>query len=109
MSKAASATRAWESRFASAVVPASTTIATAPDIRNAKRSTSTFYARPETCAACEFCIQSHPLRSSTLDNVATHGTTAGHGHAPGSSVHAHGHEDHELGFWRKYIFSQDHK
>jgi len=40
-----------------------------------------------------------------LDNVASHGTTTG-AHA------AHAHEQHEhveLGFWRKYIFSQDHK
>jgi len=36
-----------------------------------------------------------------LDNVATFGTTA-HGHA-----HEHAHE--ELGFWRKYVFSVDHK
>src|SRR5207237_4288274 len=65
--------------------------------------------------ACAFCIQSHrPDRSQTvlmgswnsqrspaLDNVATFGTTA-HGHE-----HEHAHE--ELGFWRKYVFSQDHK
>jgi cytochrome c oxidase subunit 1 len=38
-----------------------------------------------------------------LDNVATHGTAAhGAGH-----VHEHAHE--ELGFWRKYVFSVDHK
>jgi cytochrome c oxidase subunit 1 len=36
-----------------------------------------------------------------LDKVATSGTAA-HGHA-------HEHEHHELGFWRKYVFSQDHK
>jgi cytochrome c oxidase subunit 1 len=36
-----------------------------------------------------------------LDNVATFGKTA---HAP---AHEHAHE--ELGFWRKYIFSLDHK
>ncbi len=36
-----------------------------------------------------------------MDNVATIGTTA-HGHA---DEHAH----EELGFWRKYIFSVDHK
>jgi cytochrome c oxidase subunit 1 len=36
-----------------------------------------------------------------LDNVATHGSA--HGHA-----HDH-HEHHELGFWRKYVFSVDHK
>ena len=41
-----------------------------------------------------------------MDNVATHGTTAGHGHA---ADRAHGHEAHELGFWQKYVFSQDHK
>jgi cytochrome c oxidase subunit I len=39
-----------------------------------------------------------------LDKVSTVGTPA-HAHAPG-----HAHEEHvELGFWRKYIFSQDHK
>jgi cytochrome c oxidase subunit 1 len=36
-----------------------------------------------------------------LDNVADHGTVT-HGH-----LHEHAHE--ELGFWRKYVFSQDHK
>jgi cytochrome c oxidase subunit I len=40
-----------------------------------------------------------------LDKVATSGTAA-HGHAHG---HAHEHEHHELGFWQKYVFSQDHK
>ena len=38
-----------------------------------------------------------------MDNVATFGTTA-HGHA-----HEHAHDHEELGFWRKYVFSQDHK
>src|SRR5256884_4806524 len=36
-----------------------------------------------------------------MDNVATHGAAA-HGHA-----HEHAHE--ELGWWRAYVFSQDHK
>jgi cytochrome c oxidase subunit 1 len=36
-----------------------------------------------------------------LDNVATIGTTA--------HEHEHAHEHEELAFWRKYIFSQDHK
>ena len=35
-----------------------------------------------------------------MDNVATHGTAIGHPHE---------HEHEELGFWRKYVFSQDHK
>jgi cytochrome c oxidase subunit 1 len=34
-----------------------------------------------------------------LDNVATFGTAA----------HGHEHAHHELGFWRKYVFSLDHK
>jgi cytochrome c oxidase subunit I len=38
-----------------------------------------------------------------LDKV----TTAAHGHALGTHAHAHEHE--ELGFWRKYVFSVDHK
>ncbi|OFW26111.1 MAG: cytochrome C oxidase subunit I [Acidobacteria bacterium RIFCSPLOWO2_02_FULL_65_29] len=38
-----------------------------------------------------------------MDKVATSGAAA-HGHA-----HEHTHEHHELGFWRKYVFSQDHK
>jgi cytochrome c oxidase subunit 1 len=38
-----------------------------------------------------------------LANVSTTGTGA-HGHAE-----AHVHEHHELGFWQKYVFSQDHK
>ena len=39
-----------------------------------------------------------------MDTTAT-GTVHGH-------HHAHGHDDHaheELGFWRKYVFSVDHK
>src|SRR4051794_37789969 len=35
-----------------------------------------------------------------------------HPHSPGSGAdahHDHGHDHHELGFWRKYIFSTDHK
>jgi cytochrome c oxidase subunit 1 len=40
-----------------------------------------------------------------LDNVATIGTGA-HGH---TQEHAHDHAHHELGFWQKYVFSQDHK
>jgi cytochrome c oxidase subunit 1 len=36
-----------------------------------------------------------------MDKVATHGTAV-HGHP-------HEHEHEELGFWRKYVFSQDHK
>jgi cytochrome c oxidase subunit I len=39
-----------------------------------------------------------------LANVSTTGTGA-HGHA---EAHVHAHE-HELGFWQKYVFSQDHK
>src|SRR5438105_3529606 len=44
-------------------------------------------------------------KESALDDVATFGTAA-HGHAHG---HAHEHAHEELGFWRKYVFSQDHK
>ena len=40
-----------------------------------------------------------------MDNVATRGTGA-HGH---TQEHAHEPAHHELGFWQKYIFSQDHK
>ena len=40
-----------------------------------------------------------------MDKVATFGTAA-HGHA---HEHAHDHAHEELGFWRKYVFSQDHK
>ncbi len=40
-----------------------------------------------------------------MDNVSTPGTGA-HGHA---DAHAHDHAHHELGFWQKYVFSQDHK
>ena len=40
-----------------------------------------------------------------MDKVATFGTPAhGHGHE-----HGHDHAHEELGFWRKYIFSLDHK
>ena len=42
-----------------------------------------------------------------MDKVATSGTAA-HDHAHGHA-HAHEHEHHELGFWRAYVFSQDHK
>ena len=38
-----------------------------------------------------------------MDKVSTVET---HGHAHG---HAHDHAHEELGFWRKYVFSQDHK
>src|SRR5436309_10222414 len=43
-------------------------------------------------------------------SVDTHPTTPGSG-AAGHDPHAHAgeHEHHELGFWRKYIFSTDHK
>src|SRR5947207_2687383 len=44
-------------------------------------------------------------KESALDDVATFGTAA-HGHAHG---HAHEHAHEELGFWRKYVFSVDHK
>ena len=40
-----------------------------------------------------------------MANVSTTGTGA-HGHA---DAHAHDHAHHELGFWQKYVFSQDHK
>ena len=40
-----------------------------------------------------------------MDNVATpHGSAAGH-----SPAHAEHEHEHELGFWRKYVFSLDHK
>src|SRR5262245_48556165 len=61
-------------------------------------------------SACPFCIQSAlqfiprfsaPWKESALEKVATHGT--------GAHEHAHVHEHHELAFWQKYIFSQDHK
>ena len=42
-----------------------------------------------------------------MDNTGTHpGAEHAHAHA-----HAHGHDEHheELGFWRKYVFSVDHK
>jgi cytochrome c oxidase subunit I len=39
-----------------------------------------------------------------LDNVSTHGTAPGHVHE-----HPHEHPHEELGFWRKYVFSLDHK
>ena len=65
------------------------------------------------CAACAFCIQSHPATKESpgflegkgvgVDKVSTVET---HGHAHG---HAHDHAHEELGFWRKYVFSQDHK
>jgi cytochrome c oxidase subunit 1 len=38
-----------------------------------------------------------------MDNATTAGTMA-HGQA-----HADEHHHEELGFWRKYVFSQDHK
>jgi cytochrome c oxidase subunit 1 len=43
-----------------------------------------------------------------LDNVATVGTTA-HGTTAHGLAHEHAQEHEELAFWRKYIFSQDHK
>jgi cytochrome c oxidase subunit I len=41
-----------------------------------------------------------------LANVTTSGTGA-HGHETHHDAHVHAH--HELGFWQKYVFSQDHK
>ena len=43
-------------------------------------------------------------------SLETHPPTPGSG-AAGHDPHAHdaGHEHHELGWWRKYIFSTDHK
>src|SRR5262249_24969816 len=38
-------------------------------------------------------------KESALDHVATHRTVA----------HGHEHAHEELGFWRKYVFSTDHK
>ncbi len=40
-----------------------------------------------------------------MDNVSSHGTTA-HGHV---HEHPHEHAHEELGWWRKYVFSVDHK
>src|SRR6202048_4368257 len=68
-----------------------------------------FYFR-RTCACLRLlntisaAIRSRKLsgRSQTLDAVVTHGAVA----------HAHAHDEHgheELGFWRKYVFSVDHK
>src|SRR5262245_10190785 len=36
-------------------------------------------------------------------------THAGHDHAHGAGHHDHHHGEHDLPFWRKYIFSVDHK
>ena len=41
-----------------------------------------------------------------MDNVVTTGVAA-HGHGDAAREHEHAHE--ELGFWRKYVFSVDHK
>jgi cytochrome c oxidase subunit 1 len=41
-----------------------------------------------------------------LDHPTTHGSAAHHEHA---HAHAHDHAHEELGFWRKYVFSLDHK
>jgi len=42
--------------------------------------------------------------------TTTHGNGNGHGAAGAHGAHAdHGHGAHELPFWRKYIFSVDHK
>ena len=41
-----------------------------------------------------------------MDKVATPHGSAAHGHSPAHAEHEH---EHELGFWRKYIFSVDHK
>ena len=40
-------------------------------------------------------------------STETHAMVASHGHD--DHAHDHGHEHHELGFWRSYVFSTDHK
>src|SRR5204863_8966306 len=47
-----------------------------------------------------------PEGESALDKAKTSGATT-HGPAHGHAHAEHAHE--ELGFWRKYVFSQDHK
>src|SRR5581483_7283 len=54
--------------------------------------------------ACAFCIQSATTTKEIPLDHATRGTaTTEH-----AGAHAHDHA-HELGFWRKYVFSVDHK
>ncbi len=38
-----------------------------------------------------------------------HTDLASHAHAGHDPQHDHGHDHHELGFWRKWVFSTDHK
>jgi len=42
-------------------------------------------------------------------SVETHAHANGNGHAHDHGDHGHGDHGHELPFWRKYIFSVDHK
>src|SRR5437867_11410245 len=60
------------------------------------------YAGEPSCAPCAFCIQFAAL----MDKTGIH-PGAEHAH-----VDARGHDEHhheELGWWRKYVFSTDHK
>src|SRR5471030_2248383 len=53
--------------------------------------------------------RSDRLHGDDSMSVETHAHANGNGHAHDHGDHGHGDHGHELPFWRKYIFSVDHK
>src|SRR5712671_1148103 len=101
---AAFARRASDAGLAWAVVTSARTRAAHARAWTAlRRGIQRSYAGVPPCAACASCIQS-PTRM-VMDKTGIH---PGGEHA---YVDAHGHGEHheELGWWRKYVFSFDHK
>ena len=74
------------------------------DARSPGGSSLDLTPRRQTCAACAFCIQSPRLlrQQPAFSPGGEHARHVARGHAT-----AEHHE--ELGFWRKYVFSVDHK
>src|SRR6185436_1321303 len=60
---------------------------------------------------CAFCIQFSPLDTSGAGDGAPRETKMDNATTVGHVAHGHAHDEphEELGFWRKYIFSVDHK
>src|SRR5262245_31056072 len=99
MSAAARARRASDSGLARAVAVSATTSATLTSARVPAARLMPSILRPSLpCASLCLLHTILPLMEKT--------TT----HVPGAHEHEHPHEHHEeLGFWRKYVFSVDHK
>ncbi len=70
-------------------------------VRPPQRVISRSYAGHAPCAACAYCIQSPRLWTKPAFIRAASTRT--------STCDSHGEHHEELGFWRKYVFSVDHK